>query len=276
MKPKIFFDTQVVSMLAQSETEMHKRVWRKVRNQYRYLISPLTMFELFFGLAGADEKHFHVHHARFQTLRGTGQPTILALPERFAIKRALEIDIGQDFHTPQECARYISLVLKARSRSEIEIGKVILSPLQRKRGTGMLLDDMRDSRLAIVKDHVELLQRVRSGEQPIPSPMDWSKSVLYKSGAPVTDSGAAKFLDAADAVYHYDNWLWEHSGAYRFDRSDREGDLMDSQQLYYLADPDIVFLTADRRIKERIASSTKSSQVLLYKNFMTDLSFHVD
>jgi hypothetical protein len=272
MKAKIFFDTQIVSMLTESDSEMRKRVWRKIKNQYRYVISPLTMFELFFGLAGADDKHFHNNQAQFQTLRGTGRPSILSFPERFAIKRALQIDIGQEFHPPEECERYIRLVLKARSRLEIETGKIVLSPLQRKQGTGMRLDDMRDARLAIVKDHIELLHRVRSGAQAVPSPLDWARSILYKSGAPVTDAGAAKFLDAADAVYHYDKWLWKQTpGTYRFDSREHEGDLMDSEQLYYLADPGMIFLTEDRRIKQRIAYSSKLNQVLLFRNFISEL-----
>ena len=46
---------------------------------------------------------------------------------------------------------------------------------------------------------------------------------------------------------------------------------MDSEQLYYLADPDMVFLTEDRRIKQRIACSSKLNQVLLYKDFISEL-----
>jgi hypothetical protein len=137
---------------------------RKIRNQYRYVISPLTMFELFFGLAGADDKHFHNNQAQFQTLRGTGRPSILPFPERFAIKRALQMDIGQEFHTPAECEQYMRLVLKARSRLEIETGKVTLSPPRRNQGAGMHLDDMREARLALVQDHVELLRREDTGE----------------------------------------------------------------------------------------------------------------
>jgi hypothetical protein len=56
-------------------------------------------------------------------------------------------------------------------------------------------------------DHVELMRRVRRGQQAVPSPLDWARSILYKSGVPVTDADAAKFLDAANAVYHYDKWL---------------------------------------------------------------------
>ena len=219
MKPKIFFDTQVVSVLAERDTEIRDRVWRKIRNQYRYVISPLTMFELFFGLAGADDKHFHNHQARFQTLRGTGRPSILPFPpERFAIKRALQMDIGQEFHTPAECEQYMRLVLKARSRLEIETGKVTLSRLRRNRGAGMRLDDMRDARPMFVKDHVELMRRVRRGQQAVPFPLDWARSVLLQFGVPVTDADAAKFLDAANAVYHYDKWLWKQApGTYRFE-----------------------------------------------------------
>jgi hypothetical protein len=52
------------------------------------------------------------------------------------------MDIGQEFHTPAECEQYMRLVLKARSRLEIETGKVTLSPLRRNQGPGMHLDDM--------------------------------------------------------------------------------------------------------------------------------------
>jgi hypothetical protein len=58
----------------------------------------------------------------------------------------LQMDIGQEFHTPAECEQYMRLVLKARSRLEIETGKVTLSRLRRNRGAGMHLDDMRAAR----------------------------------------------------------------------------------------------------------------------------------
>ena len=137
----------------------------------------------------------------------------------------------------------------------------------------MRLDEMRVAHLGIIEDHIDLLKRVRAGEQPVPTPLDWAKSILSKAGAPITDGDIKKYLEAAGAVYCYEGWLWKEalSGKYDFDLEKHRGDFIDSTQLHYLADPQTHFLTADKQIAPRIKQSPKSSQIISYNEFVKSL-----
>ena len=143
----------------------------------------------------------------------------------------------------------------------------------RKRGWGVNLVEMLHARQDIIQDHVELLISVRTGEQPIPAALDWAKSVLFKSGVPVleiTHERAERFLIGTSAVYEYDHWLWQQAvkGNYQFDLSKHEGDLMDSMQLFYLADPKMFMLSGDKHLRRRIQSTRMAQQVLAFENLV--------
>ncbi|MBL8292595.1 MAG: hypothetical protein JNN08_12205 [Bryobacterales bacterium] len=68
-------DTQVFSLLSEaSDDKWRQRFWRVLDQQYRYIISPLSMFELFFGLAASEGNHFATHQERFRQLCGPRTP----------------------------------------------------------------------------------------------------------------------------------------------------------------------------------------------------------
>ena len=106
----------------------------------------------------------------------------------------------------------------------------------------------------------------------MPTAGDWAKSALHKAGVDVTGERANALLEGADAVYRYDEWLWQQaSGSYKFDGVRNAGDLIDSMQLFYLADPRMYFLTGDKRLRARIEASTKKAQVLMYDDLAAEL-----
>ena len=93
---RIFFDTQVVSRIASESTAFRARFWKRIKRDHHYVISPLTMFELLFGLAGSDSRKFAQHQERFRVLSGNGRAIILTFPEHFAIRKSIGLDIPQE------------------------------------------------------------------------------------------------------------------------------------------------------------------------------------
>jgi predicted nucleic acid-binding protein len=86
----IFFDTQVASTLAKADAEWSNRFWRRIKNEFKYVISPLTIFELLFGLANSEQSYFGEQKERFRVLMGTSQPRVWPLPEDFALKKVFK------------------------------------------------------------------------------------------------------------------------------------------------------------------------------------------
>lgn len=268
-KRRITIDTQVFSLVSETcDDKWRQRFWRVLYQQYRYIISPLSMFELFFGLAGSKGNRFATHQGRFRQLCGPGTPSVLALPEAFAIKKALGVDVPPPPETPAQHLKNIRIVLAARGEPDIETGLVRL-PNQGK-GFGLDLRDMANARQSMIRDHAALLEAVRNGTQTKPSGRDWARSHLAKYHLPTDDHTSDALVTQLDAAYQYDRWLWSQSkGSYDYDKAG--SDLIDSMQLYYLADQNMYLMTRDKKIVKRIGNSTQKAQIIDFDAFATTI-----
>lgn len=262
---RITIDTQVFSLLSEaSDDKWRQRFWRVLDQQYRYIISPLSMFELFFGLAASEGNHFATHQERFRQLWGPRTPLVLELPEAFAIKKALGVDVPAPPESPEQHRNNILIVLAAKSKEDIETGRVRL-PSQRK-GFGLDLADMAKARQLMITDHAVLLEAVRYGTQAKPTERDWARSHLAKYHLPTDDHTADALVTQLDAAYQYDRWLWSQSkGPYDYDKNG--SDFIDSMQLYYLADPNMYLMTQDKKILNRIGTSTQKARIIDFDAF---------
>ena len=89
--------------------------------------------------------------------------------------------------------------------------------------------------------------------------------IAHDMGRELSIGQAQKLASALDAAYEYEKHLCEiaKNGMFNFDN--HGGDWIDLQQLFYLADPNVYFLTEDKDIRQRCGSSLQSNRILLLK-----------
>jgi hypothetical protein len=116
--------------------------------------------------------------------------------------------------------------------------------------------------------HTERLEQLRDGDLLRSAPETWATAVLGLIGIDANDKNRSKLLSVLDAAYHFDVSLWDLAKDKSYDFKDHDSDWLDSQQLYYLCDPAVVFVTKDSRIKKRSRKSAQTDRILLYSEFV--------
>jgi hypothetical protein len=86
----------------------------------------------------------------------------------------------------------------------------------------------------------------------------------------------AQFNYALDAAYEYEKALsLLVSNGYNFEDAKSSGDWIDSQNLWYLCDPDIYILTDDKKMRDRVDRSRQKNQIILLREFLMQHGFQL-
>jgi hypothetical protein len=158
----------------------------------------------------------------------------------------------------------LEVTLAAKSRVDLTSGRVALRGHHGK-SFGVDLQILSEQIQSGKKSHTKSLEELRQGKL-LPSPPErWSNSVLKEVGAPVDSLKAAKLQVALDAALSHDLSLYAlaKQGCYDFAR--HNSDWLDGQQLYYLSDPTVQFVTCDiRRIRHRTRGSSQANRIVSF------------
>jgi hypothetical protein len=74
-----------------------------------------------------------------------------------------------------------------------------------------------------------------------------------------------KFHYCISPVTQFDRHLWQFIRNPDYNFSKHRGEIVDAQQLYYLCQPNIYFVTNDTRLKEAVSDSPQGRRVMTYQ-----------
>jgi hypothetical protein len=100
-------------------------------------------------------------------------------------------------------------------------------------------------------------------------PLVWARQFARVYGLEPTDLQTARMAKALDAVYAYQESVWTMSTSDAFKPENNQNDWIDLNQLFYLADPSVYFLTAERKIKLRCQRSNQANRILVLSEYLT-------
>lgn len=264
---KIYFDTGIVINLAKQLTDRERRAFlQSLRRNYTYRISPITIYELLGGLAGAQD--FKSWRLALKILYGTGRRKVLSLPSVFICRNFFGVvppDIED--YTPETAERWIRVVLAAKDKDSLQTGNVHISyPLKLRFGV-----DLSESKRLIDQVKLEQIARIQKLQRGaiLPAAPDiWANSFFlrfFKRNGTRAEMDVIK--SKLEIVYHLDLWLWKQiTSGNKLNAANHTTLVADSLQLYYLADPYHYFLTTDQKLKDRVSTSAQSSRVLLWSD----------
>ena len=259
-RPRIFFDTNVCGKLTSSYKKHALPFMAEVRKRYRIAVAPTTVFELLRSFKPGTAAYFHQDQAKFRAcICGDDFPRYMELPVDFAMRRILGIPNANI----DESRQYVKAILKAGSQAEVF---KVFNPqkLATVFGEG-------------VSQYAWWLENAKSHQHPFPSPEEWG--VRWWSNyegfkGPISEEQGASLGKGLTALYAYQKATFEKAQANpNLKVEKRLGDRVDLQQLVYLLEPDMHFLTDDKDIKIRASASEQSQRILMLSELMTTFGF---
>lgn len=265
LRKKVVYDTQIISYALAGT--IPPRDWSLV-SQYlsekcRYCVSLNTLIELVVGLARGDDAHFVENVNRIRLLCSPPKVIFLPLVGEFVRTRVFhELALRQDY-SPAKIKLWLRIIMKAKDRCELTSGTVALQEPGRSRTNFGFNLDMVVRQAQNGKDaHSQALKDLRTNKLLRPTQQQWAASVILSLKTRLTNSKVGRLCSALDAAYQYESCLYDLAQNNSYDFSKHDSDWLDLQQLYYLADPSVVLVTLDSKIKLRSARSHQLGQIL--------------
>lgn len=263
---KFIFDLQIASYvqsgkIAPSEWES---VLKYMSNRARYAISSITLYELIAGIEGGDEAHFPENRDRLKILYEPAGRECLPLASDFVRSVVFRLPIRAQAFEQSKLKQWIEVILHARTKADLRDGRVTIRGQSYGSQIAPLVEHIRKGK----QQDAERLEKLRRGERRASTPDTWAREVLARMSVPTTAENSARILSALDAAWLYELKRYSLAKDTPYDFTKHGSDWLDSQLLYYFADPVIHLVTCDLKIKDRTKDSTQSSRILRFDELL--------
>ncbi len=259
MAQSVYFDSQVIISVSDGiiPHATWKRILEKLPGRFNYRVSFTTFLEIASALAGGDENHFEQNRKRLLVLTDAACG-FLPMPGQFIRTAVLGLSSERPEFAPEQLETvWMSAIKQARDKQHLSLGNVDLPMLRKELENGKKLWGQQ-------------LRLAKNDEREMPPPKRYAAFILaFDVHAPQTQENIGRVSRALDAAYCHLAQIHHQStkGAYNFDNNLQ--DWIDNQQLMYLADPDLTFVTADRRLIAKLTKSLDRHRVREFTEFAT-------
>jgi hypothetical protein len=224
-----------------------------------YVACPLVLIELLLGLVKPEPQHFSKDVRRFVFLAGPRETRFLPFPGAFVAKTVFGVNSPATRLGPSDFSQWLACVLAAGNRGDLANGSVEMNSPQETYGIDFSIIERQQE--AGKKAFTTVMNRHRRNNKAR-SAENIADGILQNIGLiPKDDSDRHRMMAALDAVIKYQTSLLKLSSKY--DYSKHDSDWVDSQMLYYLADPTMSIVTNDRNLRARCASSSQADRIIM-------------
>ena len=227
---------------------------------HEYVSCSLVLVELLSRLVKPEPAYFSSDLKSFLFLSKNETARFLPFPAKFALKTALGVDSRVSRFDAEEFHNWSKCVTSAKSREALGNAEVEMDSMLLTYGIdfGKIKRQHEAGRAAFIKRMAYL-----RGHRRLPSRDEVALGILRAQHVIPQPADADKLADALDAAYHYEIFLLSTDNSYDFGADKHHGDWVDSQLLYYLADPEMYILTDDSKLKKRCLPSPQADRILL-------------
>ena len=269
LPPKVFFDTQVI-IDAERGTIPHDAwflVASYLRNAARYSISPLTAGELIYALANGDPCYFTQHQRRLRILLSPGENAEVFDFITYFFAQQFGLNVTRPDHLEDDFLGTIDLILEAPSKEALLQG--FQRPGENSHQTARVrIDRFANEHSQTMQKYVEFMgSRKQAGKLEAP-PREWASLLLKLYGVPDGDLDPLEVAERLSAMYEFEMAVNNLMKSNKFLVSKNKSDHLDGQQLCYLCDPSVVFVTNDSDFKNRTKKSRQSSRIKSFSEIL--------
>lgn len=214
-------------------------------------------------MAKGGDEYFKNDQRRVKILYGPSNCDVFPLALDF-VRRVL-FQLPARAFSPSKIQRWIEVILAANNKSDLENGRVLLFGKQYGFHFSLLNKQIQDGKEA----HSRTLNKLRARELDPSTPDAWIRELLRRIPVSSDSSNAALVSSALDAACRYELSLYDEARNKFYDFAKHDSDWLDRQQLYYLADPMVRFVTNDGEFKHRTRGSSQADQILSFEDLKT-------
>jgi len=271
IRPIVFFDTSVCIDLAHFP-EAHD--WPRIRKclgiDFRYRIAPVTVYELVAGLATGGDAHFDRNRKAIRVLYDPRQKKIFPPVRSFVLQTLFGDRLPTTYSADLDFRLWIKAVLQAPSRAVLQSGQLKLA---NRPGTfGLALREINQNMRRIQEGYAKHFKRFLDAKVPKLTRDVWADLIVSDYRKPSTDENRQLISERLDAAFRFDESLCWLARSKTFNFLKHKSEIGDAQQLYYLCDPHVYFVTNERKLKNRLAASSQAEQIITYSDLRTRVS----
>jgi hypothetical protein len=243
---------------------------RRLRAEYRIAASANTILELLLGICrSTSEEHFGDHQERIRIAVGSSSlksANVLNYPLAIALRCGAQIQRQEDSRGLRRLRDYVEAVFRSRSLHQLKMTGVRFpdSPFLRTLKCSLVEEDLRVGKAW----YSGPLNDAKANDLPLETASAWARKLGQFYSVTLDDQQVQGLTSALDAAYEYQKAVWTMSRTGSFKPENNENDWIDMNQLFYLAEPMTVFITEDRKIKERCLSSHQASRIVLLPDLL--------
>lgn len=260
--PKAFLDTQVISDVERGHVgaDDWSRVSGYLKHATQYCISALTIGELLAGMANGDSEYFEKHKRRLRVLLSPGPPAEVFDFITYFVARKLGLTVQRPAHLEDDFMNTIGLILSAPSKEALLNGFPL--PGAESDQTVRIRIDRFVKEMEENRTRYTSVMGYRQGRLAIEvSPQIWASNLLQFYGVPGSAESIADVVERLSATYEFEMAVNKLVQNPNFPVSRRTSDLVDGQQLCYLCDPNVVFITNDSDFRTRVGKSAQAKRI---------------
>lgn len=301
MRQVPLFDTNIFSDIRQGKIPTSD--WQRLldhRPRTGWRLSAITLLELLVGVHRVAPEKFDQSKKQLLLARKLSKGRVLDEPRVLLCKNVLHTDFPQEPISKSTLTRLMEIACCANSKTEILEGRVQYRPsVYRGKGpmginTGVIDELVAGPKEMWVRQIENLLRQIdpdwrshstetglRLPEEvtrKLESPELWkqlrlkfSESVLEWLGPHQVATTPLEFAQKIDAVLQFTLWVLHESLVRKYAYDKHDSDVYDQFQLHYLADERYVFVSNDKKLRNRTADSSQASRILSFDQFMRRL-----
>jgi predicted nucleic acid-binding protein len=260
--PKTFLDTQIVSDVERGYigADDWSHVSHYLKQATRYCISALTIGELLAGMAKGDSEYFEKHKRRLRVLLSPGPPAEVFDFIIYFVARELGLPVQRPAHLEDDFLNAIDLILSAPSKEALLDG-FPLPGADSDQTVRIRIDrfvkEMEENRGGYTR-----VMGYRQGRIAIEvSPQLWASKLLEFYGVSGSADSITDVAERLSATYEFEMAVNKLVQNPNFPVPRRTSDLVDGQQLCYLCNPNVVFITNDSDFRTRAVKSPQAKRI---------------
>lgn len=257
---RLFFDTSVCTRIAYHKPEKEESFIRRyIDATYEYVVSPLTLLELLIKIGRGNEEYFEKNRKSLRVLAADPEKLIfLDFPGSHLLRHIFGLLPTVKFG-PEEFRSWIQVVLSASSLDDSVRGNVDLGDKERLFGLDF---NLIDAQLQEGKDdHRLILEGIRDGSNHHVDVLAWASETLTELGREPNSEDCKKAAHALEAAYLFDVYLWKQAKNQTYDFGRHDTDWIDRQQLFYLSDSQVLFITEDVNLLQETRKSSQAARI---------------
>ena len=269
VRNRVFLDTNIC--IDRASGKIPDDTWEAVRRHlvtdFEYCISPLTAQELLYSIENCNAKYFLGNRQRISALLSPTPVKFLEFPRQFMTRELHGLAHRVSGEIEAGFLNCFAVIRWVEHKSDLE-EPVVLPHMTGEQGFQSSMSKARDIFVDLQSSYAHAMEAVRArGAHPLNSEA-WASSILDYLGLESNPQSVQATLARFDAAYRFEACLYNLAKNPRYSFADRDTDLVDCQQLDYLSDPGMYFITHDARLRKWIEGSPQARRVLSLSEFL--------